>query len=196
MPNFYPTGGPSQPVHHLAGAEADALDLALEKDHESGALVMIDYEHSRVHEHQMFSLSLVNEALVDDAAINFVITTGATKELHLIPAFSVGGDARVIVSEAPTTSGGSAATPRNMYRPATETAEFTVVSGATISNVGTLLWDAIIPGGTGPGSAGAHVRPGTEWVLKKSTKYLIRLTNIANTTQPASLNMEGYEVED
>ena len=84
-----------------------------------------------------------------------------------------------------------------MNRTSVRTAVTTAFRDPTIAG-GTLLFNILIPGGTGGYSAGGSgaVIVGTEWILAANQDYAIRLTNRAGTAQPMSLAAQWYEESD
>jgi len=164
----------------------------------TGALVTIDLVHHEVHEGEFYSVSYKTadaSPLADNATLCYVITTGA-KYVHFFGLGACGGDAEVEFTEAPTITGGTAMTPYNHQRYSTNTSTVTVVRDPTVNTAGTVLVNYLMPGGQGPRAVGGTGVDRNEWILKTSTKYMLRITNRSGNTQPASLAMNWYEEED
>lgn len=171
-------------------------DQPLLTDDVTGALVIIDTAHHEIHEGETFHVSYKSpdaSPIGDNATVAFVLTTPATKTPHLIFDGACGGDAEMEFYEGSTTTAGTNMTPQNKNRLYPNNNTVTVVRDATVSAAGTLIENYLIPGGTGPLANGSIGSSRDEWILKKSTKYTLRLTNRSGGAQPASLRIEWYE---
>lgn len=165
------------------------------------AVETIDSIHERVHQGILFTHEQVAVAgdpaeLANDASLEYLITVPAGKFPHMRWAAECGGDSRVRIYEGVTTSDdGTEVTMLNRNRNSSNTAPITLHTGPTVSDYGTLLGDQVMPTGGGifgiGGGAGAATIFG-EWVLKPSTLYVVRLTNISGGAQPAGVEMRVY----
>jgi len=165
------------------------------RDDTTGALTTILVPHHEIHEGETFFCSWKTadaSPLADNANVTFGVTTGA-KEVHIIARGSCGGDMEGAFYEAPTFTGGAAVSIFNKKRNSSRTTTVTVVVGPTVTNVGTLLENEFVPGGTGPQAVGGAGQQRAEWILAPGTKYLFRIINRAGNNQPASLALEWYE---
>ena len=150
----------------------------------------IEIEHHEIHEGESFSA--VYQATKDDAeTLDLQITTPATEYLHSVLEASSTLEAEVALYEAPTTSGGTAVTAYNRNRNSQNVAAATVAHTPTVSAVGTLLAATTI--GTGK-SVGGNLRGISEWILKPSTKYLLRITSGSNGNI-ITATLDWYRVE-
>lgn len=196
-------GSPAKPVHVTneyvpvflvqgSGGSEDT-DQPLMVDELTGALATIDTVHHEVHEGEMFYVS--HSASVNNASsMDVQILTGAGG-LHMSSAVSVGGACNLYLYEAPSTSGGSALTSYNKKRDdTTHSSPMTVVHTPSVSGTGTTLINGrlLAGGNTQQSRIGTGVRDGSEWILKPSTKYLIRVTNVSGTAITISVEVEGY----
>lgn len=164
-------------------------------DPNSGHLIVMSEIHARIHEGVMYSVDQVNAALADTLSLSFLISTSASKSVHLRVLAAMGGDARLQLYENPTvTMAGSAITPINRNRFSSNVPAATITTGPTVSSDGTELLDIILPGGSGfylsPGSSSNAFE---EYILKLEEDYLARVTNISGSAQPSSLQLDFYE---
>jgi len=134
------------------------------------------------------------DALTDNSNGDILIQVGAN-EMHCIYHVSAGGDAESILYEGVAFSdAGDALTSFNKLRSSTKTGDVSVTYNPVITDIGTAFPKHLIPGG------GFILNPGgqngsfdRETVLKPNTDYLLRITNRAGSTQPASSTLEWYE---
>lgn len=155
----------------------------------SKGVIVIDTVHAHIHAGELFAADLVNLALASAADLEILIRTAVGVPVHLRITVGAGGDARVRLFEAPTTSADGAALPledRNRVTDSTPTA--LTFSGPTVTDDGTSLLDAVQPA-----SKGASFVPFGEFVLAADTDYLVRATNLAGGAQPVSIQVDMYE---
>lgn len=168
------------------------------RDELSGSLMVIAYEHHEVHEGKMFFASYKSpdgSDVADNATVRIQILTGA-RSCHLTFVCAAGGDAEESFYEGITSTGGTALAAHNMNRRGTMTPSATPSLNPTVSAFGVRLENELLPGGTGGANTpGGVARPGTEWILKTNTKYLVEITNRAGNAQPISIAVEWYEKE-
>ena len=175
-------------------ASADGTMIA-GLDEITSALIGIDVVHHEVHEGEMFTVYLVDINLADDGTL-MIRLQSTTKWPHITFTGACGGNATLELIENPTINvAGGALAERNNKRAGGETPTVTAFSDPTIAG-GTVLVNAVIPGGTGGNSSGGFQRPDTEWIGERGEDYVVRLTNIAGNAQPASLVVNWYEESD
>ncbi len=157
--------------------------------------VRIAVEHQRVHNGEMWMIgSGITVDVANDANLDLVVTVPAGIELHTIGDIDAEGKAYFMVYEAPTLgAGGSPAVVRNANRTSGDAGAPTVSVGQTISAVGTLLSDHVVPGGTGGNAGGTSTNRDGEIILKAETSYLFRVTNKKGNDSDISLNLLSYE---
>jgi hypothetical protein len=169
-------------------------------DEVTGAAVTISIPHHEVHEGEMFEVSYKSpdaSPIADDGTIAFLLRTGAEYD-HLVFGGNSGADAQLELLEGVgVVAEGTAMTEHNMNRTSVNTAVTVVFRDPTIAG-GTLLFDILIPGGTGGNASGGSgaVRQGTEWNLAANQDYVIRLTNRGGNAQQMSLIAQWYEESD
>ena len=158
----------------------------------ANALVFIDTIHNRIHRGQFFSLDQFNTGLAAAGTIELLVkvTTGA----HVRLTAAAGGDARLQLFEGTTVSAnGTPLTPVNRNRFSTLAAVTQFYSGPTITADGTSLLDTLLPGGTGGIFSGGGGGETFEEFILAPGNYLVRLTNISGSTQPANVQVDFYE---
>lgn len=146
----------------------------------------IDQGHQKIHAGLMFSFCDEVAGLVNTAAVDYLIVTGA-KAPHLI--WEAFGDTamRLQFYEASTTSAnGAAQSVRNRNRGSASVPVTAIYKTPTITVVGDLLCQERDGSASTSSKVGGEVREGHEWILKVNTKYLIRVTSLSGAS--ASLN--------
>lgn len=158
--------------------------------------IAIDEPHYQVHAARMYMISKILLSVANGADFLLLFITG-DEEYHSVFELKSGGDARLFLLENPTMSASGTAIPiHNMHR------EFVRASGAlafispTIATTGTVLFETVIPGGTGPQQSPGNVaRPETEWIFDKNTAYIIFGINDSGSAQDMSAALEAYRDE-
>lgn len=97
--------------------------------------------------------------------------------------------------EAPTiTATGTAIASYNKNRNYADNPTMDVYEDPTVTADGTQLAEIFVPGGTGANSVGGSANLSGEVILEASTDYLIRVTNIAASSQDISITTLWYEL--
>jgi hypothetical protein len=176
----------------------DAVDItafpAANVDSVIHGLITIDAAHHEVHEGEMFYAE--HTASVNNGAnMDMLLTIGA-KEAHLVFNVSAGGQSSIYLYESPTVANGTTVPVYNMKRASLTAALTTVKHTPSVSGVGAtpLVNGRVVSGGTSPTTrVGGGIRSGTEWILKPSTSYLLRVTNDSGSTVLINTALEFYE---
>lgn len=177
---------------------ADDVLRGIEFDSTTGALVTLETIHHEVHEGEMFHVGHTNSNVSNGANVDMLLVTGA-KEAHAVWEVFAGGQVTVTLYEAPTVTAGNegtALTAYNMKRASTNTPTAAAYHTPTVGATGsvTLVNARILPGGTSPTTrVGGGIRAGSEWILKPSTKYLMRVNNSSGGAIAVNVVMEWYE---
>lgn len=154
-------------------------------------LVLINEIHFNIHRGIVFTavrteLNVANNGTVDV----LLIVTNAT---HLRFKMSAEGQSTVSLFEGTTVSGSGTVVPaRNRNRFSSNVATTAVYHTPTITDDGTELAEAFLPGGSGGTAQGTETSPTEEWVLSAGN-YMVRLTNISGTASNFSAALEFYE---
>ena len=159
------------------------------------ALVVIDYEHFRVHEGHRIIYHFLNLAVSDDAYADILIEVAADIA-HFSGEVTAEGLAYVSFYEGPTLSAaGTEITGVNRARASYARAPLMTVSHTpTVSVVGTtLVAGRILPGGTNPAQAVGGRIGSEEWVLNANTDYLLRVQNKSGSAAYIEILLDMYE---
>lgn len=178
------------------GKLTESENKAPRLDKYTEALMTVDYAHHEIHSGNTFRVCTTAVSLADNGKQEFVITVGSTP-CHAVYEGNCGGNAMLELYESPTgVSGTNAYTPRALNRVTGDsvTTVTSVISNPdAIAADGTSLSGRLVAGGTGGNATGGSVGTRIEHVLKPSTVYLLRLTNVAGAAKAASLCLDWYE---
>jgi hypothetical protein len=158
----------------------------------------IDTDHEYIHEGNFFESSR-DFSLAASAVGLIVIHTPAVLYLHYRnEKISCSADKLTVeLYEAPTVTvdTGVAVTPYNHNRISSIVSDSTVLKDPTVTANGTKILTTFLGGGTGTGSnrSGSETSSQNEWVLKRDTKYLIRVVNGSSATNIVQINPIWYE---
>lgn len=181
----------------MARTADDAL-RGLAFDTTTGGLVTLETIHHEVHEGEMFHTGYTNSNLANGNNVDMLFVTGA-KEAHATWEVFAGGQVTVTLYEAPTVAGGSegtALTVYNMKRASLNAPVSAAYHTPTVGATGTttLVNGRILPGGNSPTTrVGGGIKSGAEWILKPSTKYLLRANNSSGGAIACNVVLEWYE---
>lgn len=135
-------------------------------------------------------------ALGSGAQLNLLYRTGANC-VNIVSEVSAGGNALVQTYEGATVTGVNYGTPltiMNMNRAYAATLPALLAYHTpTLATTGDLMRQGFLAGGTGGNKQGSNLRPGTGWILKPSTIYLFRVTNLTNGDIAVSVGQEFCE---
>lgn len=162
----------------------------------SGGVIVVDFAHHEVHEGHMYQSSFKSAEgadIADNGTIRVVLTTG-TRYNHTTFIITGGGDTEIGFYEGTVFTGGTPLSANSMNRNGTMTPVTAVKHTPTVSNVGTRIHNSLEPGGTGGAfTPGGSARADTEWILKRSTNYMVEGINRAGSSQPMSIIVQWYE---
>lgn len=164
------------------------------KDKTTNNEIVIDAVHYKVHDEQYYNITYSN-TIASGGTTEFYINTGSGK-MHATFNIACSGGAKARLLEGvTTTANGTLVKTYNMHRSSTNSCTSISYHSSTWStNAEVTIYSSLIAGGVNPGNLfGTEARPGTEWILKASTKYLIQIINQAGATITAVLNTEFYE---
>lgn len=159
------------------------------QDEITGSLTIIDDPHHEVHEGEMYDVcELISLGL--GATRNYLITTGI-KSVHFKYDVTADGKGNVTLYEDTTTSSaGTSMSELNRNRISTNTAITVVTHTPTITGDGTMLCQELFGSSN---KSGGEARSENEWILKKNSKYMIRIT--ATVALDFSIKINWYEEE-
>lgn len=175
----------------IAGAVDTAIhNIAL--DAVTLALSVIDYEHHEIHNGDHFFVRSFQD--VADAATNvdwLLVVPDSAKLPHV--KWEMAGEAEFelrLYEGAAVSAAGSALTALNNNRNSAEEAGLAIYSGPTITALGTLIYSGVL--GSTNKEGGDHGFP-FELVLKRNTRYVLRLTHIPAGTHWLNTLVSWYE---
>lgn len=160
-------------------------------DRGSGALTVLDFSHHKIHKGDHYTAS-ERVTLGAAATREYLITTAdSSKVPHFLYAVSSGLSVTIDLFEETTKTGGTAVPSLNNNRRSGNTAETTVTHSPGGAGDGTqILYDSA--GGTGGGRSGGEARGENEYLLKRNTKYLLRITS-GDANNVISIRLHWYE---
>lgn len=160
-------------------------------------LPVADIVQWRTFEGRSFSIGAVrsfDDKLPAGSSLDLAIAWAQDVSPRLVISGLCGGDAMGYLYENATVTGGTAVTPINLHRSSTRLSESAALLQPTVSNLGTLIVEQILTGGTGK-KAGGGGGDSARIFLKPLTTYLFRITNkdSNNTAHAAEIILEWYE---
>lgn len=166
------------------------------------AITVIQEQHRVLHDGFMFHASGKVTGMINANVDDFLFVVPAAVHPHF-QSFKLElgrGDVDILIYEGATTSDdGTVQTSFNINRNSANTPGSALYIGPTVTDVGTLIHTGwAVPTGTGTGlsATGTIVSSqGEEWVLKPSTKYLIRVTNNSGATISYRWETLWYELD-
>jgi hypothetical protein len=144
----------------------------------TGYRPVIDARHALTHEGYSFCATHtvgVGTATVASILIQTPSTGGITYHLNTFVETRVSASVAWTLSEAPNASGGTAVTPLNMNRQSTSTTGCIITHTPTYVSAGTIMWNGN-QGVTPSDHGGMWGNSNLEWILKRDTLYLVRVT--------------------
>lgn len=180
----------------VADGEGDKFDPF------SRAVTVIQEQHRMGHEGMMYHSSGKVAGMIDANVDEFLLVTPAGSFPHMQGlTFTFGrGDIDILIYEGATASAdGTPQTLHNTNRNSPNTPVITWGVAPTLSDDGTLIhtaWAAPTATGTGQSATGiTGINNGEEWILKPSTKYLVRVTNNSGSTIDYRWELLWYEID-
>ena len=165
------------------------------------AQTTIDSAHRMIHDGFFFNTSGKETGWTNGTTKEFLISPPAGCYPHVqAMVLNFGrGDIDFEAYEGPTiTDNGTALTVRNVNRNSDNTPDLDLYASPTTTDDGTMefqLWVPPTSTGTGQSSNGIEgVGQGSEWILKPSTPWLVRLTNNSGATIDWSYEFSWYEI--
>ena len=155
--------------------------------------IVLDYAHHQVHEGETWQagygpIAIANNAVVDHLIIVAAVT-GTIRTPHVVIELDSTGETWLELYESPTTTAnGTGVTCYNRNRNTAGSPTTTIYVGPTVTATGTKLMGQISGSGE---KAGGSSRDSTEWDLKTSVHYLVRIT--AKNANNVCLRFQFYE---
>lgn len=163
-----------------------------------GALVSMPYNIAATHAGKFFFSNFYNAAVASAGTIDLLVVTGATTTPHIAIMIDMAAAATLSIYEDATASNnGTPLTAINANRQSTKVTTASVFHTPTITGTGTtLMLNHYIAGGTTGNATGGSSNDFariTEFLLKTSSKYLFRVTNLSASAAAGSVQLGWFE---
>lgn len=158
-----------------------------------GGVVTIPMEHHEIHEGHSFTALHVRSGTPTTGALLEVVAP-ASGDIHAVFLPEANAESVAYLYEGQTSSAGTAVTAYNRDRNSTTAATLTAVHTPTVATTGSDILCAWNIGSSGIGGArgsGTGAR-GNEFILKASTKYLLKVMPTASGAT-CILSVDWYE---
>jgi len=161
-------------------------------------LPVMQFDHIYTHAGRIFISSHLwpsTAKLADAATAEYLIQVGANSHAHTVIQISAEGSVELTLLEGPTFSAaGTGMTQFNSNRTSVNTSDTTITHTPTVSVDGTQLNSKLLPGGSGPHSAGGSGSFDHEWIFENDTDYLIQIKNVSGGAASISIEIDIIEV--
>lgn len=190
-PNYKIISSLSEPVYTLITDGTEQLTV------EDGAAETIDFAHAKIHEGNGYIVSKLFLSVADDSYADLHIMTGSTKETHMLMEISAVRKSYISLYRGTTYSNiGTTVAVFNSDDSSSNTTASSVYSSPTVTTLGTLLLQDLIPAGTNSKTVGGVSNTRAERILRTSTDYLLRVQNVSNNTSDIAIQFDYYEISD
>lgn len=144
---------------------------------------VLSHREADVHEGRCFCIGLEDSALVKDSTINIAIKTPARGYVEVFGEYQAfGGNVKVEFLQGATISDGTPYTPINQNDQSAKTSKCTVLTGVTVSTVGTTKRErTMFSSSTVPAKSDSFVADPVPRILEKDTQYVLRMTSLEAT---------------
>ena len=165
---------------------------------ELNAVRTINNDNSLVHQGRGFTHSN-NHTVANGANLDHLLITPPDVDVHLRLWKLKSNDGPCTINayeDTVVSANGTAEAVGNNNRQSVITPRMLIYHTPTITSLGNMLEDNFI-GATGGGahvSVGESAESNIEWLLKRNTKYLLRLNNGSGTSTRMHIRMFWYEV--
>ena len=165
-------------------------------DDKINCLSAIEAEHHQVHQGFMFRFCNIFNNIAAGANAEVLIKTGSGSDEYHIKAEAIAGASAIfyLLDGATSTTDGTYIPVNNMNMISANTPNLRAFYAPT-GAIGTAICAYYIAGGTVfKGVIGGDVRMPTEWILNKSSNYLLRASNTSANASTIEIAAEFYEV--
>lgn len=163
---------------------------------DSGGLLTIPFENVLARQGNFYGTGYDDPLVLDGNFIDVLIQTGPLKDLHAFFSGAVGADSVGELYEDPVRINNGTALPINNYnRQSSNTPNARASHSPSLTSPGTLVVRQRLPGGTGSNSPGdtTNITTRVPIVLKRSTFYVARITNLSGGPTWEQINLSFYE---
>jgi len=186
-----------QTATRIYGQNAASVQTAITIGDHFGGLQVTQIMHSKMHSGCMFVASKYLGSIADSASVGLGFTTPAV-HVHAFMSVMAGGDAHVELYDSACISSGTALAAYNYNRyEGTDSASTTIVYNptASVTTNMTLLFDTMLPGGTGPKTPGGEANV-AEFIMDTTTCHLLRITNVSGGAKTFAVAVNFIEASD
>jgi len=178
----------------LFGRVSDTVLAPLQLDDSTNSIQTVSYAHHEIHGGSAYVVSMIfNSVGSGSSADVLIVTPDTTKYTHMVYSAVGTGEFEALMYEDTTTSAdGTAITPTNRNRNSANTPGAVATHTPTITGVGTLLLSSRLGSGK---NSGGESRDISEFILKRNTKYLFRITSRAAGNELTHI-LDWYEHTD
>jgi hypothetical protein len=151
--------------------------------------------HHQGHNSNLWIAGHYDSVVGSNVSVDVLLKTPAAWSAHMTAEGAAGGDAVGYLFEGTSVSSdGTALTVVCTNREDPKTAKVTAFHTPTVTGNGMLVMAKFMPGGNWWFSPGGQSSTGAEIILKQSTNYLLRVTNISGGSVPISAGANWYEI--
>lgn len=180
-------------VKMLGYRSSDGTWQPLRLDKATNSIQTIDYEHHEIHAGSHFFYT--DSVELDSAGVqDYLITTpDTTRWAHIIMLATGSAITQVQVYEGSDKNGTTLQTVFNSDRNSLTAATVTIHKGTSGGTTdGTLVWQRKSGSAAGASRTGMETTRGGEKILKRNTKYIVRITSGTNDNL-TNIQMDWYE---
>ena len=180
-------------VKMLGYRSSDGTWQPLRLDKSTNSIQTIDYEHHEIHAGSHFFYT--DSVELDSAAVqNYLITTpDTTKYAHMIMLATGSAITQIQIYEAGDRNGTTLQTVFNSDRNSLTAATVTIHKGTSGGTTdGSLVWQRKSGSAAGASRTGMETTRGGEKILKRNTKYIVRITSGTNDNL-TNVQFDWYE---
>lgn len=162
----------------------------------SGALEVIDIAHAEIHEGQYYTANKLFKTVANGSFSDIHLVTGATKYPNMVLTVQAEAKSYVSIYRGTTYTGiGTTLTIANNNGNSTNTTESAAYYTPTVNALGTLMYEDFVAAGSGSRRVGADLSSRSEWILRPSTDYLVRVQNVGGSgvTSDTAITLSYYE---
>jgi hypothetical protein len=148
---------------------------------------------TKIYDGDYYNTGYYNNAVADAGTIEVLLQPNG-ENIFINVVVINGGDCEFRVYEGVThTDPGTSLTALNSNRDSSNTTGATWTHTPTVSGYGTTIWEEFVPGGTKKSAVGSTTEAIGQGILKASTDYVFRLTNVSGAETQLQLIFGFYE---
>jgi hypothetical protein len=189
MPNYKIFNSNAKPVYSQITDGTYNLIL------NNGAALSIDSTHEEINIGNTYTANNYFSNVGDNNYADMHLIAGSTKAPHAQMFISTAGKSYIYLYRGATYSNsGTAVTIYNRNGESSNTTQSSVYYSPTISNSGTMVYQALLPGGKGKATVGGQTSSKSEAIFKYSNDYLLRVQNVSGGNSDIAIEINFYEI--